>query len=541
MKLYLSAIIILGLLFSCNSKEEVDFIVYNANIYTVDDAFSQASAIVVKDGKFLSVSSDTGITSKYSAKEVLDAKGKTIVPGLIDAHCHFYGLGLNQQVVNLTGTASYDEILQKVADFQKEKPSNFILGRGWDQNDWEVKEFPTKNKLDELFPDIPVALERVDGHAYLVNQKALDLAGITKDTRIEGGEIVKDGNGNLTGVLVDNPIGMIDAVVPKPTVKTQIQALKDAEKLCFDYGLTTVNDAGLNKATIELIDSLQKVGELDIRVYAMISNNQKNLDYYLPKGIVKTDKLNVRSVKVYGDGALGSRGAALRAPYSDKSGHFGAMVTPVSEIEALAERIAASEYQMNTHAIGDSANIVVLRAYENVLKDKGDRRWKVEHAQVVSQQDFDYFKNGIIPSVQPTHATSDMYWAKDRLGEERVKGAYAFKTLLDKAGIVALGTDFPVEKVNPFLTFYAAVVRQDLENYPEGGFQMKDALSREETLKGMTIWAAYSNFEEEEKGSIEIGKKADFVILSDDIMQVPVTDIPNLEAEQVFVSGEKVK
>jgi predicted amidohydrolase YtcJ len=329
--------------------------------------------------------------------------------------------------------------------------------------------------------------------------------------------------------------------MPKPNRATQIQALKDAEALCFGYGLTTVNDAGLNKGTIELIDSLQQAGELSIRVYAMISNNPENLDYYLNKGIIKTDKLNVRSVKVYGDGALGSRGAALKEDYTDKPGHFGAMITPVDEIEALAERIAASDYQMNTHAIGDSANIVVLRAYKKALQGKEDARWKVEHAQVISESDFEYFENGIIPSVQPTHATSDMYWAEDRLGEERIKGAYAFKALLDRAGIVALGTDFPVEQVSPFLTFYAAVARQDLEQFPEEGFQMKDALSREETLKGMTIWAAYSNFEENEKGSIEVGKMADFVILSEDIMTVPTQSIPNIKAEQVFVGGKQVK
>ena len=417
---------------------------------------------------------------------------------------------------------------------------SFITGRGWDQNDWEVKEFPTKDKLDELFPNIPIALERVDGHAYLVNQKALDLAGITSETEVEGGAIVKK-EGKPTGVLVDNPMGMVDAVIPKPNRAKQIQALKDAERLCLDYGLTTVNDAGLHKSTIDLIDSLQQAGDLSIRVYAMVSNTPENLNYYLEKGIVKTDKLNVRSIKVYGDGALGSRGAALKAPYSDHDGHFGAMITPVDEIEALAERIAASDYQMNTHAIGDSANVVVLRAYKKALEGKEDRRWKVEHAQVISEQDFNYFENGIIPSIQPTHAASDLYWAEDRLGKERVKGAYAFKKLLDKAGTVALGTDFPVEQVSPFLTFYAAVARQDLEKYPKGGFQMKDALSREETLKGMTIWAAHSNFEEDEKGSIETGKVADFVILSDDIMAIPAEDIPNLKAEQVFVNGKQVK
>ena len=533
-------LISIALVFSCTSKEEADLIVYNANIYTVDDDFSKATSVAIKDGKFLAVGETEEISKKYQAKEMLDAGGKTMVPGLIDAHCHFYGLGQNQQVVDLVGTQSFDEVVERVVAFHKERPSEFILGRGWDQNDWEVKEFPTKDKLDELFPDTPVALERIDGHAYLVNQKALDMAGITAETETEGGEIVKE-DGEITGVLVDNPMYLINKVIPEASLQQKIQALKDAEQISLDYGLTTVNGAGLSRDIIELIDSLQQAGELSIRVYAMVSNYPENLDYFLNKGIIKTAGLNVRSVKVYGDGALGSRGAALRAPYSDKPGHFGAMVTPVDQIEALAQRIAATDYQMNTHAIGDSANIVVLRAYEKALEGKNDRRWKVEHAQVISQSDFDYFKSGIIPSVQPTHATSDMYWAEDRLGEERVKGAYAFKQLLDKAGMVALGTDFPVEQVSPFLTFYAAVARQDLDGYPEGGYQMKDALSREETLKGMTIWAAYSNFEENEKGSIAPGKFADFVILSDDIMTIPTKEIPNVRAEQVFLGGVQKK
>jgi predicted amidohydrolase YtcJ len=528
------------LIFSCATKEEVDLIVTNANIYTVDADFSKASSIAIKDGKFVAVGDTKEISEKYNAQEQLDAEGRTIVPGLIDAHCHFYGLGQNQQVVDLVGTQSFDEVVERVVAFQKERQSNFIQGRGWDQNDWEVKEFPTKDKLDELFPDTPVALRRIDGHALLVNQKALDMAGITADTETEGGEIVKE-NGEPTGVLVDNPMGLIGAIVPPSTRAQKIQALKDAEEISLDYGLTTVNDAGLSKDIIELIDSLQQAGELSIRVYAMVANYPENLDYFLDKGIIKTEGLNVRSVKVYGDGALGSRGAALRAPYSDKPGHFGAMVTPVDQIEALAQCIAASDYQMNTHAIGDSANIVVLRAYDKALEGKTDRRWKVEHAQIITPSDFDYFEKGIIPSVQPTHATSDMYWAGDRLGPERVQGAYAYKDLLEKAGLVALGTDFPVEQVNPFLTFYAAVARQDVEQYPEGGFQMENALSREETLKGMTLWAAYSNFEEDEKGSIEPGKFADFVVLSDDIMTIPSEEIPNVTAEHVFLGGVQKK
>ncbi|MBT8308385.1 MAG: amidohydrolase [Maribacter sp.] len=533
-------ILLLLLTMACEtSKVEVELIVINSNTYTVDADFSKTEAFAIKDGKFVAIGTSEEIQQKYISDQVVDAEGKTITPGLIDAHCHFYGLGQNQQVVDLVGTKSYDEILEKVKKFQEQNPKKFILGRGWDQNDWEVKEFPTKKELDSLFPDIPVALRRIDGHALLVNQKALDLAGIDEHTKAIGGEIVKR-NGKITGVLVDGPMGFIDAITPASNRTEQIQALKDAEKICLGYGLTTVNDAGIDRSTIELIDSLHQTGDLSIRVYAMVSASKDNLDYYLSREPYKTERLNVRSVKVYGDGALGSRGAALKEPYSDMPGHFGAMVTPVADIVSLARRIAGTEFQMNTHAIGDSANVVVLRTYSKALHGKKDRRWKVEHAQIISPLDFDYFKNGIIPSIQPTHATSDMYWAGDRLGEEREKGAYAFKTLLDNAGIVALGTDFPVEKVSPFLTFYAAVARKDLENYPIGGYQISDALSREETLRGMTLWAAYSNFEEHEKGSIEVGKFADFTVYSDNLMEVPIEQVPEITAEQTYIGGKRV-
>ena len=518
-------------------KEKVDLVIVNANVYTVDAEFSKAEAFAVHKGKFIAVGTTEEIRDKYTSNQLVDADGRTITPGLIDAHCHFFGLGLKQQTVDLVGTKSFEEVLERVQAFQSENPKEFILGDGWDQNDWEVKEYPTRKELDQLFPDTPVALSRIDGHALLVNKAALDLAGIDWSTKVEGGEIVKGAMG-ITGVLVDNPMDLVYSKIPMPDLDAQVKALKDAERICLNNGLTTVDDAGLNRATIELIDSLQQTGELSIKVYAMVSNNPEDVDYFIYKGPIKTERLNVRSVKVYGDGALGSRGAALKKPYSDKWGHYGAMVTPIDEIEDLARRLAISEYQMNTHAIGDSANAVVLRTYEEVLKDRPDRRWRVEHAQIIDSLDFDYFANGVIPSVQPTHATSDMYWAEDRLGEDRVKGAYAFKKLLDKAGTLALGTDFPVEQVSPFLTFYAAVTRKDVEGYPEGGFQMQDALTREEALKGMTIWAAYSNFEEDEKGSIEAGKFADFVIYDKDMMTVPVAEIPTIMAEQTFINGK---
>ena len=528
------------MLVSCGQKEKVALVVINANVYTVDSLMSNVEAFAVKDEKFVAIGTSDEITKKYTSEKIIDLKGKPVYPGFIDAHCHFYGLGLQEQNVDLVGTQSYEEVIQRVVDFQKKRNTDFIVGRGWDQNDWEEKEFPTKEALDSLYPNTPVVLSRIDGHAYLVNQKALDLAGITPETKVDGGEIVLQ-DGELTGVLVDNPMGLIDAVFPETTPEVATKALEDAQKICFDYGLTTVNDAGLSKETILLIDSLQKAGVLDMRIYAMVSNTPENLDYFLDRGVLKTDKLDVRSVKAYADGALGSRGAALKAPYSDKHNHFGAMVTPVDQIYSLAERLAETDYQLNTHAIGDSANVVVLRAYEKALQGKKDKRWKVEHAQIVAVNDFDYFSNNIIPSVQPTHATSDMYWAEDRVGAQRIKGAYAYKTLLGKAGVIALGTDFPVEHVSPFLTFYAAVARKDIKGYPENGFQTKDALSREETLRGMTIWAAYSNFEENEKGSIEAGKWADFIVLNKDIMRVPESEIPNLKVEATYVGGKQVK
>ncbi|MCB0460739.1 MAG: amidohydrolase, partial [Flavobacteriaceae bacterium] len=467
--------VILLMFSSCDEQLEADLIVINANIYTVDSTFAKAEAFAIKNGKFIDVGSKEKIANLYKAKETIDAKGKTVVPGLIDAHCHFYGLGLQQQRVDLTGTKSFDEVVQRIVDFQKEKNVSYITGRGWDQNDWEIKEFPTKEKLDSLFPTTPIAINRIDGHALLANQAAIDLAQVTINTPFSGGEIIQK-NGKLTGIFVDNPMELITSKIPVPSLQESTQALKDAEKICFDLGLTTVNDAGLEQSIIELIDSLQKTNELKIRIYAMVSASDENLDHYIQKGISKTDRLNVRSFKFYSDGALGSRGAALRQPYSDMPGHYGALVSDFSTIKEVAKRIADSEFQMNTHAIGDSANHIILQTYKNVLQGKKDRRWKVEHAQIISPEDFDLFDD-IIPSIQPTHATSDMYWAEDRLGGERIKGAYAYKQLLDNYGKVALGTDFPVEQVSPFLTFYAAVARKDLNNYPNGGFQMENALS----------------------------------------------------------------
>ena len=529
---------VIFLLAGCQEKTVADLIVTNAKIITVDDSFSSADAFAVADGKFLAVGSKKEIMSQFRSQNMIDAEGKTIVPGLIDGHCHFYNLGIFMQKVELAGTQSYEEVLERVVAFQKEQKSDFIIGRGWDQNDWDSKEYPTRKELDRLYPKTPVALTRIDGHAMLANKAALDLAGIDSNAQVEGGEIIVE-NGKATGVLVDNAMNLVEAVIPAPDRDTKIKSLLDAQEKCFSLGLTSVSDAGLSREIIELIDSLQKAESLKIRVYAMISVSKENLDHYLEAGTYKTDRLNVSSFKVYADGALGSRGAVLKEPYSDRENHFGAMVTPLDTMSLIARRLAQSKFQMNTHAIGDSANAFVLKTYAKNLKSQTNRRWRIEHAQVVSPDDFLYFTE-ILPSIQPTHATSDMYWAEDRLGSERIKGAYAFKELLDINGRVVLGTDFPVEKVDPMLTFYAAVARQDLSGFPEGGFQLRNGLSREETLKGMTIWAAYGNFEEEEKGSIEPGKFADFVILDKNILEIDIDEVPKTKVLGTYVNGEKV-
>ncbi|MGB5322125.1 amidohydrolase [Lutimonas sp.] len=526
-------------LISCSrEKQQADLIITNATIYTVNDEAPKAQSFAIKDGLFIGVGTSKEIKKQYRSDKVINLEGKTVLPGLIDGHCHFNNLGLFMQTVDLTGTTSFDEIIKRVKTFQEEKNLDFIKGRGWDQNDWKIKEYPTKDQLDRLFPNIPIALTRIDGHALLVNQAALDLAGIDENTVVSGGEIVKK-NGKITGVLVDNAMKMVNRIIPETGLQERIQALKDAENICLELGLTTVSDAGLGRNTIDLIDSMQQNGDLKIRVYAMVSASPENLDYYLEKGITKTDRLNVRSFKIYADGALGSRGAVLKRPYSDRDDHFGAMVTSLDDLANIARTLAKSDFQMNTHAIGDSANSYILKTYAKELKSQTNRRWRIEHAQVIDPDEFDYFTE-IIPSVQPTHATSDMYWAEDRLGPERIKGAYAFKNLLEINGRIVLGTDFPVEKVNPMLTFYAAVSRKDLSGYPEGGFEMTNGLSREETLKGMTIWAAYANFEEKEKGSIEVDKFADFVILDQDILEVPIDQVPNIKINGTYINGEKV-
>lgn len=537
MKTILSFVSLSLFLVSCSEKQPADLFVHHANVYQVDKGFNQADAMVISNKKILEVGTYKELQEKYQAKQEIDIKGKTIIPGLYDAHAHFYGMGLQQRKVNLIGTTSWEDVLSRLIEFKEKYNPNFITGRGWDQNDWEVKEFPDNKKLSELFPNTPVVIRRVDGHALMANTVALKQAGITPETKYSGGEIQVE-NGELTGLVIDNPMELVEAIIPEPNSKDIKNALFDAEKICLKHGLTSVVDAGLNKSILDEI--FKRDAEMQINLYLMGSSTDPQLTEVLKEGHKKTERLSLRSIKCYADGALGSRGACLHEAYSDRENHFGALLTPIEEFKRVAKTIHQAGFQMNTHAIGDSANSVVLNTYLSTLNNPKEARWRIEHAQVLKEEDIAKFGQGIIPSVQPTHATSDMYWAEDRLGEDRIPLAYAYKTLLNANGRIALGTDFPIERVNPYHTFYSAVARKDLKHYPENGFQTKDALSREEALKGMTIWAAYSCFQEEERGSLEKGKYADFIVLDRDIMTCSEDSIPTTQVLNTFIRGKEV-
>ncbi|WP_460432071.1 amidohydrolase [Arachidicoccus ginsenosidivorans] len=532
-----------ALLTSCHTKKTVDLLIYNATIYTVDSNFSKVSAMAIEGGKIIATGETKQMQQAYVGNLNIDAQGKYIYPGFIDAHAHFLAYGQSLGAVDLKGTKSWPDVLKKLAAFKKNKSGNdttWITGQGWDQNDWPDKRFPSKSGLDSLFPNNPVVLSRIDGHAVIANQKALDLAGIRPYDSIKGGEILVQDSA-LTGVLIDNATQLVFKQIPMPTEAEATEALLKAQQNCFAAGLTSLQDMGEDTILIPLLDSLQKAGSLKMRLYVLLLDKKANFDYLLKKGIIKTDYLHVPGFKVFADGALGSRGACLLQPYSDDSTSYGFLLSSKAHYDSVAKFIYKHHFQMATHAIGDSAVRTMLKIYAKYLKGPNDRRWRIEHAQIVNPADLHYFKdNQIIASMQPTHATSDMYWAETRLGPERIKNAYINKTLLEQCGYLPLGTDFPVEDISPIKTFYAAVFRRDASGFPKDGFQIENALTRQEALQGMTIWAAKAAFEDKEKGSLEPGKFADFVVTDKDLMQADVEDILKTRILMTFIGGQKV-
>jgi len=528
-------------LMSCSSgKKQADLILTNGVVYTVDEAFSIAEAIAIKDHRIVGVGTSREITKRYTAEETRDLNGAFVYPGWIDAHCHFFGYGMNLNAVDVAGTSSVEEIIGMLKAHHQKKQGTWITGRGWDQNDWEIQEFPTREMLDKHFPDTPILLRRIDGHAAWVNTVALELAGVTADTKVDGGSVLLV-NGEPSGILVDNAIGLVGSKLPRSSEKEVIQALKQAETDCFKVGLTSVQDAGLSKSVVQLIDSLNQAGSLRIRINAWLSPSIENFKHFVEKGTYQTDHLSVNTIKLFTDGALGSRGARMIEPYSDDPGNVGLYVTPLKQLKAYCEKAYEHNYAVATHCIGDAANRETLKIYAGILGGKNDRRWRIEHAQIIHPDDFHYFGDyNIIPSVQSTHATSDMYWAEQRVGPERMKGAYAYLELLEQNGWIPNGSDFPVEQINPLFGFYAATIRKDHDGFPDGGFQVENALSREDALRAMTIWAAKSGFEEHLKGSIENGKLADLTITREDLMTAREEKLFNIAVWATYSGGKVV-
>ena len=537
--LYAFAIILL-----CSSciNQRVDLIVHHAQIYTVNNDFATAEAMAVQDGKIVAIGTNDEILKAYQSDSLVDAKGAAVYPGFIDAHAHFLGYGQSLYSVDLMFVPSWEEAITRVKDFAIKHPGKgWIKGRGWDQNRFPGKQFPTNAELNALFPDRPVILERVDGHASIANDFALNLAGVKPGQTIEGGQFMMQ-DGKLTGLLVDNAVGVVEKYVPVATKDDYKDWLTAAQQNCFATGLTTITDCGLSPSDIDYIDALQKSNDLKMRLYVMLSDKPESYaSKYFTGGGYVTDRLSVKGVKVYGDGALGSRGACLLHPYSDQPDWSGFLLSSPAHFDSIAAKLINTDFQMCTHAIGDSANRTILNVYAKYLKGKNDKRWRIEHAQIVHPADFHLFgDNSIVPSVQPTHGTSDMYWAGDRLGAERLKGGYAYKQLLEQNNWLPLGTDFPVEEINPFKTFLASVARQDSKGFPAGGFQMENALTREQTIRGMTIWAAKANRMEKQVGSLEVGKKADFIILDQDLMKVATDRILKIKVLKTYLNGERV-
>ncbi|MEN9639660.1 MAG: hypothetical protein RLZZ262_1529 [Bacteroidota bacterium] len=532
------------LLNSCAYQNiDADLIIHNARIYSMDQENHVYQAMAIKDGKILELGPERQILNKYDAKRSIDAAKRIIYPGFIDAHCHFlaYGRALNE--VQLTGTVSWQDVIQKVVDYQSKNPeARFIQGRGWDQNDWDIKEFPTNELLNASFPEIPVVLRRIDGHALIANDAALRLAGIHSVKEIEGGEILAS-SGKPSGVLIDNAMMAIDAIVPDASIEEELRIIQRAQENCLAVGLTTLAEAGLDKRDIEIYQRAVQDSVLKMRVYAMLADNQENYDHFVSKGPVINDQLSIRAFKWVMDGALGSRGACLLKPYEDLLPRqaYGEMLQTKQYYLEKAYELKKAGFQICTHAIGDSANRVALDVYCEALDGARDLRWRIEHAQVVDPTDMKRFGECVvIPSVQPTHAMSDWSWAIERLGRNRIQRAYAYRELMEQLNFLPLGTDFPIEDISPLKTLATAVFRRDHRGLPSEGWQMENALTMEQALRGITIWAAMANFEEEKKGSLEVGKLADFVILDTDLFNANEAEVRAARVMQTYINGRCV-
>lgn len=537
------------------AQRSADLVLTNGRIYTVDNARPLVSALAVRGGRIVFVGSDAEakVLGGPGAR-VIDLHGATVLPGFVDAHAHLLSLGTSLTRVNLAGSRSYDEVIARVRAWAKDvKPGEWIIGRGWDQTRWPSREFPTHEALSRAFPNNPVVLTRVDGHALLANARAMQLAGVTAATEDpSGGRIMRLPSGAPSGVFVDNAQDLIGRATPASSPDEKRKAILAAIADCNRWGLVGVHDAGEEASTIAIYEELARAGNYNLRNYVMLSDPGEPgsraalSNPYLrrgPESALYGGHLWIRAIKLYADGALGSRGAALLAPYSDEPSNSGLLVSKPEHIRSMAEMALRRGFQVNVHAIGDRGNRIVLDAFESALRvvPRADHRFRIEHAQILSAQDIPRFaKLGVIPSMQATHQTSDMRWAEARVGPERIRGAYAWRSLLNMGAAIPNGTDFPVEEVNPLLTFHAAVTRQAPDNLPAGGWYPAEKMTREEALQSMTIWPAYAGFQESVMGSLTPGKYADFVVLDRDIMRVPDTKLLGARVLSTWIGGKRV-
>ena len=534
----LYVVIFMAVFSSCMKRKYADLVIHNAVIHVLDENNSTGEAMAVRDGKVLEVGPERQILNKYRWGKSIDAQKKHIYPGFTDAHTHLFSLAKQNLGVDLTQCRSIEDMNDSISNYSKIKKRHFIIGRGWNQTTWPRDAMPTNDRLSELFPDIPVCLYRVDGHALIANDYLLKKAGISSSTFMNGGKVQLE-NGKPTGLLIDNAMSLVEAHIPAFTEQDAISAILSIQNELFSFGITSVHEAGIEFSQIDVLKNLIDMHGFKLNTYAMLMASEDNISFAKKNGIFSYKNLSIRSFKVMADGALGSRGALLKRPYEDDHGQNGLQVSDMKTMRKVALLALDLDYQMNTHCIGDSANALVLELYRKVNEVKKDHRFRIEHAQIIDPRDFSKFSTyGVLPSVQPTHAVSDQRWVENRIVKNRMKGAYAYSTLLKTCGMLALGTDFPVELTNPFLTIHAAVQRKNAKNEPIDGFLKAEALTLSETLKGMTIWAAYAAFQEKERGTLEVGKWADFAIFEKPIVSKPIFE-ENF-SWMTFISGVKV-
>jgi predicted amidohydrolase YtcJ len=531
--------LLLLFLFSCTgkSKQSVDLLIEASAIYTMDENVPECTSMLVHNGKIVALGSKDSLLQLYNPLEIRKVEGY-IYPSFIDAHCHFISLAKTTLNVDLTGAASWQEVLDRCIDFANNYPNAWINGRGWDHSLWEVAELPTNEELNTLFPETPVFIRRIDGHAGLANKKALELAGLNEQTSIEGGELLKNKNGQLTGLLIDNAMQAVNDLIPAHSRPQLIKAIIKTASYLNSLGLSTLADAGMSYDDVMLIDSLQQEGVIKLRIYAMLHAEKANL-HIASAGQINKPELVMRSFKLYADGALGSEGAKLKKHYCTNTENHGLLLLSPDSLKWWYQKIYNLGFQAHTHCIGDSANALVLNLYNEVMQNNPQLRWRIEHAQVVDTSDFKLFK-GIIPSIQPIHAMSDRRWALKKLCPNRMPGAYAYNSLLQAAGIVAIGTDFPVEHPNPIENFKSAVVRKSQSLSQWNGVIPNEGLHAEDALFGMTKWAAYSLFMENICGSLRPNLEADFVLLSHDLLKQNIDFDTKIAVKEMYFKGVKL-